>query len=369
MAKILFYTDTHFGNTGDFSHPSASGYSTRLDYTIALHQWILDLVEEHQPDLIVNGGDLYKSQGTIEAKAISACTATMTNIARKCPSIPHFVLLGNHDFITTDRSISSIDWLEKLPPFTLVKETTVVEDFGFSMVLAPYFHTEQESYESVQEALAQCTHQTKVFFGHLNLRGVIESVTRTPAGFSEYKLEGSDNKKFVDCKLLSSSFTFAFNGHHHVPQQPFTNVILPGSLQQFTVTEFDYGMRRGVWIIDTDKQTTKLIPNYISPRITKVFKLSQLDELEDNTNVIYTHIDSTEQKPIIEKALERFQSSRILSTAGLVTKDKDDSTPQLNLESSSPEETFEKYVDSLFKDSPEIKQLGLSFITKAKAAL
>jgi len=372
MSKILFYTDTHFGNTGDFSHPSNSGYSTRLDYTIALHEWIINLIDEHSPDIIVNGGDLYKSQGSIEAKAISACTTSMTNFARRCSlEIPHYVLLGNHDFISTDRSICSIDWLEKLPPFQLIKQTEVIECDGFSMVLAPYFLHDEEAYESVAQALKRCEQNTKLFFGHLTIHGVIDSVSRTPTGFSPFKLEHGSSKKVVDTSFLSKNFTFAFNGHHHVPQRPFTNVILPGSLQQFTVTEFDYDLRRGVWLIDTEKKTTELIPNYISPRIVKAFSLSDIDSLEDNCCVIYNHIHKNEDKATIQKALERFVASRILSSSGLVTKEESDKTVglQLDVEAISFEETFGTYMDNVFTGQENVKNLGLKLLTQAKQLL
>jgi DNA repair exonuclease SbcCD nuclease subunit len=374
VAKIIFYTDTHFGNSGDFSHPSSSGYSTRLDYTMALHQWVLDLVTEHEPDIIINGGDLYKSQGTIEAKAISACTVTMTNMAEKVPNIPHYVLLGNHDFITTDRSVSSIDWLEKLPPFILIKETQVVDlpSYDLSLVLCPYYHDDSEALRDVLAAAKLCRCNKKMFFGHLNLRGVVESVTRTPGGFSEYKLDKGDSKDFVDCKTLSSLFDYSFNGHHHVPQQPFSNVILPGSLQQFTVTEFDYNMRRGVWLIDTDKNTTRLIPNMISPRISKVFSLKQLDSLEDNCYVIYNHIDQNENRDVINSALKRFISTRVLSPSGvsptLASNSLVDSIAGAQ-HMSSVEHMLESYMDSIYKDSPELKQMSLDILNKAKSLL
>lgn len=364
--KILFYTDTHFGESGSFSYPTASGYTSRLDTTLALHSWLGDVLDDRRPDVVINGGDLYKSQGVIEAKALSACTLAMTQLIERGRSAgikQHYILLGNHDFVTKNHLVTSIDWLDAIPGCKLVRFLS--EEDG--LVLCPYYHTTEEVWDDLQ-AMASTS---KVYFGHMSLSGVFDGMNRTPREYVGLPAHESG----LSTSWLSQNFKMSFNGHHHVPQRPYENVLLPGSLQQFTVSEVDYlpSMKRGVWLLDTDTLKLTFIENRISPRIVKVFFYDELRSLDDNCCVVFHHVSEKDDKSLIEKELKRFTGSQYVSPRVRATVADNEKAKALMQETSSPEELYSTYIEELKLESEDLKSAllaeGVSIIQKAKAQL
>lgn len=305
--KILWYTDLHFGRNGAFSYPSPSGYTTRLDETLRLHRWIEDLVEERNPDIVINGGDIFKPQVMIHASEVSSSIKGTAGIIKK--SKQHITLLGNHDYLSRDTKVTSVDWVEEFENSSLVRTVDSFEvDENTLIILIPYVW----DYSFVEKKVSDMAKgYEKVFvFGHAEIIGAVDSVVMD-MGSGEKSEHLSSSKNSLSPTFLSQ-FTMAFNGHHHIPQKLKDNVILTGSVQQFTVTEAEQEIPRGVYILDTETNDVEFLENNISPKIFRVENsIETLKDLPKNNYVVYyANVDDTDFDALIPE-LQKFRAHQL----------------------------------------------------------
>lgn len=305
--RILWYTDTHFGRNGAFSFPSPSGYTTRIDETLRLHRWIKDLIVEKDPDLVINGGDIFKPQVTIHASEVSSSIKGTAMIIKN--SKQHITLLGNHDYLSRDTKVTAVDWVEEFDNSSLVKTVDSFEvDDNTLIILIPYVW----DYSYVEKKVAEMAKgYEKVFvFGHAEIIGAVDSVVMD-MGSGEKSEHLSSSKNSLSPTFLSQ-FTMAFNGHHHIPQKLKENVVLTGSIQQFTVTEAEQEIPRGVYIIDTETNNVSFYENNVSPKIFRVENnIDVLKELPKNNYVVYyANVDNTDFDALMPE-LKKFRAYQL----------------------------------------------------------
>ena len=364
--KILWYTDTHFGLSGAFSRPSSSGYTSRLDETLELHSWVADLVKEHQPDLTIHGGDIYKPQIVLHGVEVSASTRGTSKVVRA--SKMHLTLLGNHDYITKDTKVTAIDWLDEKEGSKVIKMVDFMEvpDEDVLLVFCPYVWDYSHVVRKMEEELSR-DYKDIYFFGHAEIGGALNSMVMD-LGSGETHKHYSENSNSVPVDLLSQ-FTMAFNGHHHIPQKPAENVYLTGSLQQFTVTEYSPDMPRGVYILDTETKELEFIENKITPEIVRVENnLEKLGPLPDNTYVIYYYNPKDIEKEDLIPHLQRFKDYK----AKPIGTEKFKPISSVDFESKEEDYAgmYKEYLETVAFDSKEmekeVRERGLKTVKKAE---
>lgn len=367
--KILWYTDTHFGYSGAFSRPSSSGYTTRLDDTLELHRWIATQVKEHQPDLAINGGDIYKPQINLHGLEVSASIRGTNQVIKASPM--HITLLGNHDYIGRDTRVTAIDWLNELPKSKLIKTIDYMDfpekDPDLALVFCPYVWDYDFAVKRMKELLKDRDFKKVYYFGHAEIRGALNSVV-LDLGTGEHKEHKATSANAVPVEFLSE-FTMAFNGHHHIPQRPEPNVYLTGSTQQFTVTEYAPEEKRGVYLIDTDKATVQVIENRITPEIVRVEKnKDRLSDLPDNTYVIYYYDASQDTPESLQPLLSRFKGHKLR----MIGSDKFKPITAVDFESQDEDHIgiYEEYLNTVAFDTKELQESveksGKALIKKAQ---
>jgi len=371
--KILWYTDTHFGLSGAFSRPSSSGYTTRLDETLELHQWITKKVKEYDPDLVVNGGDIFKPQVVMHGMEVSAASRGTARVVKA--SKMHLTLLGNHDYISRDTKVTSIDWLDELPNSKVIRQIDFMEaDDGKSLIIfCPYLWEYSWAIKKIETIIEDAggldTYDNLYFFGHAEVGGALNTVS-VDLGSGEEKEHYSNNQNSIPPEWLSNLFHYAFNGHHHIPQEPEPNVFLSGSAQQFTVTEYaTEEMARGIYILDTESKDLEFIENKISPKIVRVENnLDKLEEIDSNSYVMFYYKPKEFDKEELIPNFKRFKGFQLKQ----ISPDKFRPITSVDFKSKDEDNTgiYKEYLGTVaFEDEnleKQVEKKGLEIIKEAE---
>ena len=356
--RVLWYSDLHISGSGDFSRPSASGYTTRIDDAFRAASWISDVIVSKKIDLVVNGGDIFKHQGALQSLDFSAAVKFLTIVDSACREVEasQVVLLGNHDYISNDRRICATDFVDSLPNSRLIRDIELVEIgdgwFGFIpylldwSILTTYWDTFRRYTENGIPVY---------LFGHMDLNGVIN------ANVNSRQILSTSG---ISPETLSKICTFCFNGHHHIPQivGGKKNIILSGSLQQFTVSEAAGNFSRGLYILDTEKKSCEHLP--VGSLLSEILTVSSLEDLrgiDRNNYIVFRYSDHLSREEA-EEILKEFRGYRMIFT------DRGDVTeidiPLLLAGEESPIETFRKFLNHKFPGDVELEKLGVSLISK-----
>lgn len=346
--KILFYTDLHFRYNGDFFKISKSGHSNLLEELTSSLTWFENQIEEHKPDMVVCGGDIYHQMNSLDSHTVTVSFSALKRLCDVCNTYKaqHNILLGNHDFISENRDVSIIDFLNEFPNTQVVNELTKVDN----LVFCPYYFS-KENLSIPESILSQ--NSKSIFFGHLSLQG----------GY--YKQFKKINQTLAECEFQSlteqvKSFKLAFNGHHHIPQV-MGNVIFPGSFIQVNIDEPELNLKRGVYLIDSETFQYQLIPNTQYSRMFRTYSLEELSQIPDNSYVYFGYEDSE----LIQKALpelKRFLGHRTEKLSS--NKNKKSVVSNVETSTLSNAELLEHYLSKI-----EIKSNSANLLSFGKGCL
>ncbi len=340
MNEIFIYGDIQFGYSGEFSYPSVTGYSTRLDNTLGVASWLCQLIEANKPKMVVSLGDVLEAMLMIDAASLSAAAKGMGMISQTCAKlgIKHYVVLGNHDLCTESRSVYSTEFLNFYPNTQVVSELLV--DDTLKIALIPYINDTELFLNTVKDIPSDFR-----LFTHIDLAGI----QLTGSGYKSE--EGIDPKSLTRFKLV-------VNGHIHIPSKVSNNIIDLGSIIQTQYDQMAKDLPRGVMLLD-DGDKYSMIPNIISPIIARVSKIEELKDLPDNSYVIYENKDMDEA--LLSSMLSRFAKFRINKKRDLQPI-QDNTTFQ----SSDPHGLFEEYIGQLRTtlDKDTLKKEGVAVINK-----
>lgn len=328
--KILFYTDIHFRYNGDFFKISKNGHSNLLDHTCDALKFVIEQIERHKPDIVVCGGDIYHSMNSLDSHTVTTSFSILKRLCECCNSVNamHYILLGNHDFISENREVSVIDFLNSYTNTFVIKDLLKLGN----LVFCPYYFS-KEKFSLPESVLVN--KEDSIFFGHLSLKGGYYKYFKK----SNQSLEESEN---VDLTTQVKSFGLVFNGHHHIPQI-LGNIVFPGSLLQVNIDEPELAIQRGIYIIDSETLDFTLIPNKISPKLVRVYSRYDLDKLSDNSYVYYA-ANTSEEINEVQIELKRFLGYR---TEKLVSIKKDKQKDVVKFTSLTNNELFEHYLKNI----------------------
>lgn len=353
--KILFYTDLHFRYNGDFFKISKNGHSNLLDHLCDALTFVENQIEEHKPDMVVCGGDIYHSMNSLDSHTVTVSFSKLKRLCEVCNSVnaDHQILLGNHDFISENRDISIIDFLNDY------KNTRVVKSIEWisNLVFCPYYFS-KENFLLSGELLNN--REKSIFFGHLSLQG---------GYYKHYKKlnQSLEENEFSDLTSQVKSFGLVFNGHHHIPQILNKNVYFPGSLLQVSIDEPELNIQRGVYLIDSETLNVQLIPNTISPKLIRVYSKEELEKLDDNSYVYFGY-NIQDELTEVQQELKRFLGHR---TEKLITTKKEKSKNSVIFSSLNNNELFEHYLKNIDIKSNinELTSYGKGCINEAAGSL
>lgn len=328
--KILFYTDLHFRYNWDFFKISKNGHSNLLDHLTDTLKWVESQIEEHKPDLVVCGGDIYHQMNSLDSHTITVSVSALKHLYDVCNSVKsqHNILLGNHDFISEKRDISIIDYIDSFPDTRVIKNLEKLDN----LIFCPYYFS-KENLSLSQDILEN---KNSIFFGHLSLQG---------GYYKNFKRKNLLLEELEHQSLTTQvkSFRLVFNGHHHIPQRLSDNVILPGSLIQIDLDEAEVNLPRGIWLIDSETFNIQLLQNKISPKLHRVYSKEELQKLPDNSYVYYGYQTPEELKEVGGE-LKRFLGQK---TEKLITTRKEKSKKVIEFSSLTNLQLLEHYTSQI----------------------
>lgn len=275
--KILIYTDVHWSQYSSIVREMGDKYSVRLNHLIQSVNWAEELAMTEQCDMVWNGGDFFNSihMNNIEMSALSEI---------KWASLPHVVLVGNHELSSKNRELSSVHLL-KLLGFEVITEPTMVDCGEHTICYLPYMF----EYTSIEELFP--TNKKRIIFSHNDVEGVKVGGYVFDHGFS---LDDIKN----NCEIF-------LNGHIH-SKSTFGNMINLGSLcgQNFGENNIPHN----AYVFDTD---TLELKDFENPFALHFYKLNctkrvKLPNLKNNRVLSVLYSDDTMEE--VQRVLNGLQS-------------------------------------------------------------
>jgi DNA repair exonuclease SbcCD nuclease subunit len=184
--KALVFGDCHFN----------SSHADHLLYLDKSLTYLLSLIEEHKPDILVNLGDTFDSFASIDTKSLLAGWRWTKLLGERLKAVggeDFFVLRGNHDTATTGESFIST--------FECLATPVLSPKYMGDVVLMPYTKDPDEAWTAISQNLGSI----KVLFSHLDWSG--------------YTLPSGSITRGIDAGTFSTHFpgTMVLNGHYHRP--------------------------------------------------------------------------------------------------------------------------------------------------------
>ena len=232
--KILSFGDLHIYQNHQFSKATQWAYSTRLLEHYSTIKEICQKIGELKPDMVCLGGDVFHVQSNVDVMTLDMVSKCIKLLSDTCSSlrIPLHVLVGNHDLLSDNNSVS-----HSLKPFMLENNLIVHEEMSSEdgIVFLPYV---QEAWKINQFLETVEDKGNKVALAHLDFFGAV---------FYESMFDNSGIKP-----ELFEGFRKVIGHHYHLPQQLGKNIIFPGSPQRWSFREPDNNITRGLILLDTD---------------------------------------------------------------------------------------------------------------------
>lgn len=247
--KIGIYTDVHFCSSASLVRTRGLEYSTRLENCIQSVSWAENYFEYKECDEVVCLGDFF-DKSSLGAEEITALNKIHFN------SLPHRFLVGNHEMVKHDGSVSSVEIFRSKPNFHIYNKPTQVGNILF----LPYVpETDKE------ELISYIDSPVDVIFSHNDIKGIRYGAIVNETGFSIDEIE-------ANCKMF-------INGHLHNAQvlNNAETLINLGNLTGINFNEDATIYDHFACILDTDTMSVEFI---INPYAFNFYKI----EFDPNIN-------------------------------------------------------------------------------------
>jgi DNA repair exonuclease SbcCD nuclease subunit len=205
--------------------------------------------EMTKDDIVCHLGDLFDNRNVIPIDVLNYAQYILEEISKICPL---HIITGNHDYYNkSSGEINSVKPFNYIPNVNVYEKTTKIEYNGKSICLMPYIENKQEQIELLKE-YSGCDY----LFCHSDLNGA--KMHLTSAGHrNNNKPDVSDFSGYKNIK----------SGHIHL-KQSVGSITYVGS--PFEMDRNDMNTEKGIFILDTNNDTERFIPNNISPKFKKI---------------------------------------------------------------------------------------------------
>lgn len=254
--KILIYSDVHISQDSSVIKTIGKKYSTRLEHIVDSLNWAERLAEELKCEYIFNLGD------TFDKPIINAMEATAIQDVI-WSSIPHYVLVGNHDSNVASLEYSSVSILKKWG-FTIISKPENIELKNISFTFLPYIT------ESDRKPLKDYLKTTQdIVLSHNDISGFNFGGFISKDGFNIEDIK-------TGCKLF-------LNGHLHNSSFLANNILNVGNLCGQNFSEDAIRYKHGCWVLDTD---TCDLQFYENPYSFNFYKLSWSSHIDTDLKLL-----------------------------------------------------------------------------------
>jgi DNA repair exonuclease SbcCD nuclease subunit len=332
MAKILLIGDPHLK-------------ISKFTQSVALLDWIAELVKEHQPEIVVNLGDTFDSHAVVRSELLSEFKRHVLDCLTYANK--YYYVLGNHDMYKPNDSkyhaLQSFDILD----FEVIDGITNISD---EITVVPYLH----------DFTKFPTETNPICFAHQTFVG---------ADYGYYRPDvGADADK-CNAEIIIS-------GHVHKRQQ-FGKVYYPGTPIAENLNDVD--QVKGIDIFDTETYSFNFIespfPRYRSLSYTIAGDFTLNDMHEDVKNSIndkdHWILRISGHKPEITEYMKSKKWLTLQKNHSVRIKPEwvsGDKVQRVKLSSMSITDSVDEYIDRVYSGSLDKKVLKLkaqAFINNA----
>lgn len=197
--RFLIYTDLHCSKSSSIM-PIYSGdkiYTTRLKMIVQTGQWLAELADQRDVDIIVNGGDTFDSH-TVSSEELTAMSDFMSPFDKKRR---HIIIAGNHDISDRESNFASANILRTIENVEVYNTPTRINEY---LSVLPFIKAEDVSHEILSGI------KNRLLVSHIDIKG---SMLRP-----DYIMDTG-----VDKELLAEYFEFVANGHLHTAEKIATS--------------------------------------------------------------------------------------------------------------------------------------------------
>lgn len=285
--KVLIYADAHFSINSSILLGSSNSLNGRLDHLIRSFEWMYDVAERNNVDAIVDLGDLADSCN-LRAEEITAISKALSFNT----TIPEYHVLGNHERVSEDGQINSVNFITSFPNHKLFTRITSVDGLG---IFIPYGKYEDEDLDAYGEH--------RIAFTHIDIYGADLGL-------------GWMSKSGMTPAYLKSKFDLVVNGHIHkygdVYHKQGKRILNLGAL---SAQNFSAEVTPHIGILDTDTLNIEFIDNpcaiyFCNKTITSLSELTSFigSLKKDHSYVVQVKVPIS----ILEDARSIIQSSKCI---------------------------------------------------------
>jgi DNA repair exonuclease SbcCD nuclease subunit len=246
MSKILLIGDTHLG----------LGYPNKLEHffkvtTEYFDQFLFPILNKlTKDDIIVHLGDLFDNRNIVPINILNYAQTILERMSKICPV---HIIIGNHDvYNRSDNDVNSLKPYSYIPNIFVYETTTKINFNGKQILLMPWVESKKEQVELLKHN-SGCDY----LFCHSDLNGAKMHLTSVAhRNSNKIGVEEFDGYKHV------------YSGHYHLVQKN-KNFTFVGSIHEMDRNDIDN--QKGIFVLDTNKDSELFIPNNISPRFKKIY--------------------------------------------------------------------------------------------------
>ena len=262
MSKIFLIGDSHI----------SLGYPNNVDKWHKVHikyfnEFLIPLLkrEAKEGDIIIHLGDLFDNRNIIPINLLNYGMSVVEEIANIAP---FHILVGNHDcWHRSSSEITTVKPFKYIPNVFIYDKTTKINFNGVNLCMMPYIENKEDQISLIKDNL-----DCEYLFCHSDLNGARMHLTSV----------AHRNKNKIDLDEFSN-FRKVYSGHIHILDR-HKNFTFVGN--NFEMDRNDFSNQKGIFVLDTDKDTEEFIPNNISPKFKKIYlnKEEDISQIEVKTN-------------------------------------------------------------------------------------
>lgn len=266
--RIFIYSDLHISRTSSIMPLTSSinKYTYRQNMILELGKYLVDIIDEQKPDLIINLGDTFDNH-TITSYDIDIASKFFECF--RMLNIPHTVLVGNHEMINQD--FNAIEILNNINNITVISEPSTVntniifptsKEQNIKLAFLPYC-----DYRDILEFP-----EGDFLFSHQDIQGsCIRGDFKLPNGIDQNDL---------------SKYKLVFNGHIH-KSSIMKNIINVGSISTHSFSDDQENVPK-CYIFDTNTLDLTTFKPTCCPLFRKI-------EIKKNISELYAFIDQLDK--------------------------------------------------------------------------
>ena len=220
--------DVHWSQYSSIVRKRSDIYSYRLENLIQSVNWVEDLAEDQNCDLVIYLGDFF-DKPDLNAEEITALQDVSWN------NSDHFFLVGNHEISRADLTYNSANTFLSRDNFSVVSFPRMVDiDRNYTMAFLPY--VAEYGRKNIKTYFTE-TNKDIILFSHNDIKGVQMGVFKSTEGFGVEEIE--------------DFCTVCFNGHLHNGGKVSKKIINVGNLTGQNFSEDAFVYKHSVVILDT----------------------------------------------------------------------------------------------------------------------